>query len=419
MASLSRDAGGRVTIQFVHPRDKKRRTIRAGKLSERDGPALKRKVEDLAAAVGSGLSLDADTQAWLTRIGDELRDKLAAVGLCERSQAAVLGPFLDAYIAGRTDVKIKTVKSFNLARRHLVSHFGADKPLRAITPADCDQFRLALGEQGYALATIGRVVNWARQFFRHALRGKLLLENPFADVDAPAQTNRKRLFFVSPDVAAKVLEACPSQEWRLIFALCRFGGLRCPSELLPLAWAEVDWERERFLVHAPKTERHEGKAERWVPIFPELRSHLVEAFEQATPGAVHVIAHFRQMGVCLHTQLTRIIRRAGLVPWPRLYQNLRASRETELAETFPIHVVAEWLGNSPKTALAHYTQVTEEHFQRAAQGAAPALQKPVQQGAAPNRTDSQEPPEVLSGCGDMRDVAAGCETVPDASEVFL
>jgi hypothetical protein len=36
----------------------------------------------------------------------------------------------------------------------------------------------------------------------------------------------------------KVLEACPNAEWRLIFALSRFGGLRCPSEHLVLTWAD-------------------------------------------------------------------------------------------------------------------------------------------------------------------------------------
>ena len=37
---------------------------------------------------------------------------------------------------------------------------------------------------------------------------------------------------------------------------------------------------------------------------------------------------------------------------------------------------------SPQTALAHYTQVTEEHYRK-------ALQNPVQQGAATARTGPQ------------------------------
>ncbi len=62
MASLSRDAAGRVTVQFVHPLDQKRRSIRAGEMSERDGQALKLKIETLVAAAGSGLPLDGETQ---------------------------------------------------------------------------------------------------------------------------------------------------------------------------------------------------------------------------------------------------------------------------------------------------------------------------------------------------------------------
>jgi hypothetical protein len=64
--------------------------------------------------------------------------------------------------------------------------------------------------------------------------------------------------------------------------------------------------------------------------------------------------------------LERIIRRAGLTPWPKLFQNLRSTRETELAQHHPIHVVCAWLGNSPAVATKHYLQVRDEDFERAA-----------------------------------------------------
>ena len=57
--------------------------------------------------------------------------------------------------------------------------------------------------------------------------------------------------------------------------------------------------------------------------------------------------------------------RAGVASWPKPFQNLRASRETELARAFPLHVVTEWLGNTPQIALKHYLQVTDEDFARA------------------------------------------------------
>ena len=48
----------------------------------------------------------------------------------------------------------------------------------------------------------------------------------------------------------------------------------------------------------------------------------------------------------LRTQLERIIRRAGLNASPKLFQNLRSTRETELVPEFPLHVVTAWLGKT-------------------------------------------------------------------------
>src|SRR4051812_19815174 len=106
MASITTSATGRVTVQFVHPQDRKRRSIRAGKMSERDAQALKLKVEALVAAIASGLPLDQGTQLWVKGIGDGLRDKLAAVGLIDGMKTpAGLQAYLADYIAGRTDLE--------------------------------------------------------------------------------------------------------------------------------------------------------------------------------------------------------------------------------------------------------------------------------------------------------------------------
>jgi hypothetical protein len=153
-------------------------------------------------------------------------------------------------------------------------------------------------------------------------------------------------------------------------------------------------------IFTAKTEHQDG-GERWVPLFPELLPFLEEAFELAAAGAVHVITRWRDSEKNLRTGLYRILRRAGVKPWPRLYQNLRSSRETELADTFPIHVVAEWLGNSPKTALAHYTQVTEEHYQKAVQNPVQLVQKMVQHEADAGShgvANPQENQEIANLC---------------------
>ena len=73
-----------------------------------------------------------------------------------------------------------------------------------------------------------------------------------------------------------------------------------------------------------------------------------------------------------------------------------ASRETELAETFPAHVVCEWIGNSQRVAAKHYLSVTADHFRKAgvedaseSKGPAEAVQKAVQYAAAEPRNETQ------------------------------
>ena len=228
--------------------------------------------------------------------------------------------------------------------------------------------------------TVRRRCGIAKQFFNFARRKRLIADNPFADLKALVQSNRQRDYFVTQQEAQKVLDA--DAEWRLIFALSRVGGLRCPSEHLALTWGDIHLAEGRFTVHSPKTEHHPGGESRQVPLFPELLPHLREVFELAEPGAKYVITRYRRSNQNLSTQLRRIIKRASLTPWPKLYQNLRASRETELAGQFPLHVVCAWIGNSQAVAAKHYLQVTEDHFRS-------ALQNALQQAPTLNRNESQ------------------------------
>lgn len=372
MASLSTDSRGNRTIQFV-AKDKKRRSLRLGKTPLAIAREIKVKVQALNAAAITGHPVDRVTAAWVADLDQLLTEKLAAVGLIPRRQFsdATLGAFIDEHLATRTDLKPRTRTNFGQVRTQLVDYFGEYKPLRDVTPGDADEWRrwmLAREKKRLSENTARRHCGRAKQLFRVALRKRLITENPFGDMKAcSAVENKSREFFVSRDMAEKVLAACPSLEWRLIFALARFGGLRTPSETLLLRWGDIDWERSRMTVTSPKTEHHEGKESRVVPLFAEIRTLLEAAFDQAEAGSEFVIARRRDEKVNWRTQLERIIHKAGLTPWPKPFQNLRSTRETELAEIFPSHVVCAWLGNSEAVARKHYLQVTDDHFSRAAE----------------------------------------------------
>jgi hypothetical protein len=104
---------------------------------------------------------------------------------------------------------------------------------------------------------------------------------------------------------------------------------------------------------------------RVVPIFPELRPYLEDGHALAGKTDAYVIRGYRDDTRNLRTQFARIIRRARVRPWERLFHKLRASRQTELADEFPLHVVTDWIGNSPDIAERHYLKTTEDHFQKA------------------------------------------------------
>jgi integrase len=394
VASISRGPNGRRTIQFTGP-DGRRKTLRLGKCSQRAAESVKAKVEALVAADLARVAVDNETARWLGEVGAELHGKLVAVGLVKArlEPAPVLKDFLDAFIAGRTDFKPNTVRNCRTEANALVAYFGPDRRLRDIVPGDVDDFIVWLKAQGLANATLGRRLKRCKQFFRAALRKKMIAENPFADVKPPAQTNEARKFFVTADATEKLLAACPDAQWRLIVALSRFGGLRCPSETMALTWGDVDWERGRVRVRSPKTEHLTGGASREIPLFPELRPFLEAAFDDAEPGTVHVVTRYRDADQNLRTQLLRIIRRAGLTAWPKPFHNLRVTRETELAEVYPTHVVCKWIGNTERIAAKQYLQVTDGHFERATEGAAKSDARALQNPTLPtaDRKGQQSP----------------------------
>ena len=376
MASITKQKSGCRIIQFVEA-DKRRKSIRLGKVSQRQAESFKFRVEQLIAAKRSGVPVDADTSAWLTKLDDTMADRLACAGLIpsrKKKNQTNLGPFLDGYMKRRTDVKPATKEVWRQVMLNLKNFFGMDRAMETITEGDAEDFKLFLIGEKLASTTVHKRLQFTRMFFRDARKRSFIFENPFIEVKTKAVVLKDRQHFITREKIDRIMVVC-NPTWRTIVGLARYGGMRCPSEVLSLRWEFVDWEHDRMVVDSPKTEHHPGGDQRVVPIFPELRPILEEAFEVAEPGAEFVVGgNYRAAAMgkngwvnCnLRTQFERLIRRAGLAPWPRLLHNLRASRETELAAEFPLHVVTRWLGNTPRIAMKHYLQVTEDDFTRAA-----------------------------------------------------
>ena len=189
-----------------------------------------------------------------------------------------------------------------------------------------------------------------------------------------------------------MLEACPDDEWRLILCLARFGGLRIPSELVELRWKDVDVEGGRILIHVKKKEHLDGHQTREIPIVAEIWEYLEGPYcsrraNPAASGEDFVVSRGREANANLRTQLLRILKRAGIEPWPKLFQNLRVSaRQDLLGQRYSREAVNAWLGHSDRVADGHYgLGATAEDFGRAS---AAMLQKVLH--SAPVMADQEQ-----------------------------
>ena len=388
MSSISSDKQGNRSIYVKGP-DGRRRPVRLGKVAMKQARTAQGYIDDLERAANSGTTPAERTNAWVAEVGDELHDRLARVGLVKPRSSARLGEFIDDYTAKRkAAVKPATLIRMEQASGHLVGYFGADKPLSAVTSADADDFRAHLlatrktrggdGEKGLSEATVRRNCGYVRV-------------NPFADVPTAVSGNAARQYFITDADAHKVMDKLPDANWRLLFALGRWGGLRTPSEPRVLTWQDVDWENRRLIVKSPKTEHHAGHAQRLIPLFAEIEEPLREVFEQAPDGSLYVLPFLRdRTGAALRKPLEKAITAAGLTAWPRLWHNLRASRQTELESHHPSHVVCSWLGNSEAVAQKHYLQVRDSDYDK-------ALEKVVRNPVRAMTTDAAN---VRQGEGD-------------------
>jgi len=397
-------------ILFVDPKDGRRRTIRLGRVNKEQARTFKSMIERLVRNRETGTP-DPASAAWLAELPDAIHRKIVKVGLAEPRAAQAptaepkqepkrrLGEFLDAYLKDRSDLKPGSKLVYGHTRRNLLVFFGADKPLADITEYDGKQWQRYLSSEGLSKATVRKRTQNAKTFLQAAVEQGSIASNPFRKLKSTSVPNKDRQYFVSREDTQKVMDACPDAQWRLIVALCRYGGLRCTSEVLALKWADVNWDQKRILVHSPKTEHHEGKETRLIPLFPELHGPLMDVLEQSDSKTEYVITRYRKANCNLRTQLERIIGRAGLKSWPRLFQNLRSSRETELAETYPVHVVTAWIGNTPEVAKDHYLQMRDEYFQRAAaspEDTSKAAHRAAQSAAVSGSKESWTQAESLS-----------------------
>lgn len=130
--------------------DRKRQTIRLGKVTKRVADKHKEIVEAILSARSCGLALDAGTSSFVSRLTDALRKRYVATGLlsCDEN-ACRLGvkDYMDSFFQSvASTLKPSTLTCYGHTRSRIEEYFG-DRKLGEITPFEARSFQTWLEKE--------------------------------------------------------------------------------------------------------------------------------------------------------------------------------------------------------------------------------------------------------------------------------
>lgn len=250
------------------------------------------------------------------------------------------------------------------AMRRFFQYFDTETPAAQITKQQAQAFKNWLAVQPIsdrnrepiAEATAAGIIRDVKALFNWTVENELIEKKPFNSVKKGSMTNAARIRYISPADTQRILDACPSQEWRVAFLLWRLQGLR-KNEALLLKWDHVDLSSREMTIPSPKT-ANTGKSRRRAPIGPTVCAALELLKEEQRRTGERSPLVLPGIPTDPRRPFEKIVIKAGLIQWGRLFQNLRASASTDARRLFGVRFEAETMGHSPETADKHYITLT-------------------------------------------------------------
>jgi integrase len=345
--------------------DGKQVTLRLGLMAEKSAIEVSGHIDHLLESRKYKTGTNEATKAWLQSADQSLIVKLNALGLCGLCHNPTIETFVTEFIERKKlTSKSGTVFLIGQVKKQLIDHFGTDKRISEVTRPDAKaHWDWLLSTGGLGINTAKRRLGRVREIFNEAIELGVITSNPFQMRSLPVSVGVGNKHYVEAATIEAVIKHLPADklEWKLLFAFGRFVGCRMPSEIENLTWDDVNWESNTILLKSPKTEHHEGKSERMVPIFPELVSLLLSQSESVPTGTVYVFPTLRRHAN-LATTAKKMVTAAGYASWSKFWNSMRASRETDLMDLYGLRKACAWIGNSPAVAMKHYALLRKSDY---------------------------------------------------------
>ena len=390
MSSLSRSTkNGKVYFKLQFSADKKRRTLYLGSIRESAANKVQNRIDDILLDVNLRNRLSKESQEWFLEADIGLAEKLESWGMLStvpelwtqklkldrpelfQSDEITLQQFTDWYLQQRrSDCEESTIRKASASLNQLIEYCTEHESIATvedITPELAFRFQLKRRETK-AEATVGKDIKIAKTAFTFGVKAGKVTSNPFKELKPGSDVNLDGQHIVPVSDYEKLVEAINDPDWRVIIALARLGGLRCPSELTNLKWTDISWDAKTIRVTSPKTKRH-GKAERVIPLFSRLDEALSDHWELTGSTSEYVITkeHLRRRGTSLSERFHRFRESAGIPHFPNPFRNMRLSAANDVSRlpgVTPKNLV-DWFGHDMKTALKHYHRTTRQDIEQA------------------------------------------------------
>jgi integrase len=268
----------------------------------------------------------------------------------------------------------------DLLRRYVRPAMG-NKKLSELRPLDIQGFYSSLQDRGLSARTVRYTHAVLSSALKQAVKWGLILRNPASLIELPKQT-RKEMQALSPDAAARFLDAATKDRWGIIFMVALVTGMR-PEEYLALQWKDIDLKNEVATVQRTLCWRRKGggwyfgepktaRSRRTIPLPTSMNRLLADhkrhqAEERLRAGQRYenydLVFATSDGGPLLPQNLFRrhfkpILKRAGLPESIRMYDLRHSCAILLLATNENPKVVSERLGHASITlTLDTYSHV--------------------------------------------------------------
>lgn len=185
-----------------------------------------------------------DAERYLTKVLRE-RDTGTFVEPSRETLAEFLDKWLDTVVKQR--VRERTYLDYRDRLKWYVKPVLGDKKLSQITAEDIQTMYNKMLEDGLSPRTVRYTHTILKNALQQAVKWGKLYRNPADLVDLPRQ-KKEEMKVLTPEQAARFMEATVYSPWKAFFSLLLASGMR-PGEALGLKWSDIDFKNKRVTVN--------------------------------------------------------------------------------------------------------------------------------------------------------------------------